>query len=90
MEYKYEERNKGLILAGTLFDEGDLEKQPSLEELREVYAKAKAFDEIKIFVISKLKEKERETYTTLNDYDYKLYQAYENIDDIIQEYMEDK
>lgn len=46
MGYKYEERNKGLILAGTLFDEGDLEKQPSLEELRDVYAKAKAFDEI--------------------------------------------
>ena len=60
------------------------------DELSTMDKKAKAFDEIKIFVISKLKEEERETYTTLNDYDYKLYQAYENIDDIIQEYMEDK
>ena len=47
MVYEYEERNRGVILAGTLFDDGDIEKQPAFEELKEVYAKAKAFDEIK-------------------------------------------
>lgn len=89
MTYKYE----GKFIS--LLDRLDEEEREFIfrgidDELKEVYAKAKAFDEIKIFVISKLKEKERETYTTLNDYDYKLYQAYENIDDIIQEYTEDK
>ncbi|MGD3158242.1 hypothetical protein [Staphylococcus cohnii] len=60
-----------------------------LKELQEVYRKAKAFDEIKEFIIEKLKEEEEETpRTLLSDYDYGLYQAYDNVDDIIQEYLE--
>lgn len=51
--------------------------------------KAKAFDEIKEFIIEKLKEEEEEKpRTLLSDYDYGLYQAYDNVDDIIQEYLE--
>jgi hypothetical protein len=46
MAYEYEKRNKGVILTGTIFDEGDLEKQPAFEEVKEVYAKAKAFNGI--------------------------------------------
>lgn len=60
-----------------------------LKELEGVYRKAKAFDEIKEFIIEKLKEEEEETpRTLLSDYDYGLYQAYDNVDDIIQEYLE--
>lgn len=60
-----------------------------LDELEEVYKKAKAFDEIKEFIIEKLKEEEKEKpRTLLSDYDFGLYQAYDNVDDIIQEYLE--
>lgn len=89
MAYDYEKDNIRKVRYYDVMS-GSSDFTKPFKELEEVYAKAKAFDEIKIFVISKLKEKERETYTTLNDYDYKLYQAYENIDDIIQEYLEDK
>ncbi|MGP5095748.1 hypothetical protein [Staphylococcus equorum] len=59
------------------------------QELQEVYHKAKAFDEVKEFIIEKLKEEEEEKpRTLLSDYDYGLYQAYDNVDDIIQEYLE--
>ena len=59
------------------------------QELQEVYRKAKAFDEIKEFIIRKLKEEEEEKpRTLLSDYDFGLYQAYDNVDDIIQEHME--
>ena len=62
-----------------------------LDELEDVYRKAKAFDEVKGFIIRKLKEEEEEKpRTLLSDYDYGLYQAYDNVDDIIQEHMEDK
>ena len=57
--------------------------------LEDLKRKAKAFDEIKEFIIEKLKEEEEETpRTLLSDYDYGLYQAYDNVDDIIQEYLE--
>lgn len=63
--------------------------QSMIAELEMVYDKAKAFDEIKEFIIEKLKEEEEEKpRTLLSDYDYGLYQAYDNVDDIIQEYME--
>ena len=57
--------------------------------LDDLYAKAQAFDAIKEFIIEKLKEEEEEKpRTLLSDYDYGLYQAYDNVDDIIQEYLE--
>ena len=59
--------------------------------LEDLKRKAKAFDEIKEFITRKLKEEEEEKpRTLLSDYDYGLYQAYYNVDDIIQEHMEDK
>lgn len=61
------------------------------DELKEVHSKAKAFDEIKEFIVRKLKEEEEEKpRTLLSDYDFGLYQAYDNVDDIIQEHMEDE
>lgn len=59
--------------------------------LDDLYAKAKAFDEVKEFIIEKLKEEEEEKpRTLLSDYDFGLYQAYDNVDDIIQEHLEDE
>ena len=61
------------------------------DELSTMDKKTKAFDEVKEFIIKKLKEEEEEKpRTLLSDYDFGLYQAYDNVDDIIQEYMEDK
>ncbi|HCW35768.1 MAG TPA: hypothetical protein DGB97_06845 [Staphylococcus sp.] len=60
MAYEYEKRNKGVILTGTIFDEGDLEKQPAFEEVEEVYAKAKAFNKISD-VIKKAEFYDRDT-----------------------------
>ncbi|MDW4411603.1 hypothetical protein QI049_11190 [Staphylococcus saprophyticus] len=60
-----------------------------LDEIQEVYRKAKILDEVKGFIIRKLKEEEKEKpRTLLSDYDFGLYQAYDNVDDIIQEYLE--
>lgn len=57
-------------------------------EVEEVYRKAQAFDETKEFIIEKLKEEEEKPHTLLGDYEYGLYQAYNFVDDIIQEHME--
>ena len=66
-----------------------MENKYTNEEIRLLKRKAKAFDEIKEFIIEKLKEEEEEIpRTLLSDYDYGLYQAYDNVDDIIQEYLE--
>ena len=66
-----------------------MENKYTNEEIKILERKAKAFDEIKEFIIEKLKEKEEEKpRTLLSDYDYGLYQAYDNVDDIIQEYLE--
>ena len=85
MAYEYERINNiGCVTSAISTDQ-------AVEELQEVYRKAKAFDEIKEFIIEKLKEeKEEKPRTLLSDYDYGLYQAYDNVDDIIQEHMEDK
>lgn len=60
------------------------------QELQEVYRKARAFDEVKEFITRKLKEEEEKSRILLDDYDYGLNQAYNNVDDIIQEHMEDE
>ena len=66
-----------------------MENKYTNEEIRMLERKAKAFDEIKEFIIRKLKEEEEEKpRTLLSDYDFGLYQAYDNVDDIIQEHME--
>ena len=85
MAYEYERINNiGCVTSAISTDQ-------AVEELQEVYRKAKAFDEIKEFIIEKLKEeKEEKPRTLLSDYDYGLYQAYDNVDDIIQEHLEDK
>lgn len=80
MAYEYEKENKEAVM---------INKPKANKELQEVYCKAKAFDEVKEFIIEKLKEEEEEKpRTLLSDYDYGLYQAYDNVDDIIQEYLE--
>lgn len=67
-----------------------MENKYTNEEIRMLERKAKCFDEIKEFIIEKSKEEEKEeSRTLLSDYDFGLYQAYENVDDIIQEHMTD-
>lgn len=79
MAYEYEKRNKGVILTGTIFDEGDLEKQPAFEEVKEVYAKAKAWDNYLADVENSVRE------VTGNEHEVKWH-----VDYVINEYMEDK
>ena len=69
--------------------QGTTEKvQKIINELEMVYRKAKAFDEIKKLIIEKLKEEEEKPRILLDDYDYGLYQAYDKIDDVIQDFEE--
>ena len=85
MAYEYESKLLDYASDSKTYEEYKAMSQ----ELQEVYRKAKAFDEIKEFIIRKLKEEEKEaSRTLLSDYDFGLYQAYENVDDIIQEYKE--
>ncbi|WP_347099602.1 hypothetical protein [Staphylococcus ureilyticus] len=87
MAYEYES-DIPKFLKG-IESEHPLDLSKEIKEIQEVYRKAKALDEIKEFIIEKLKEEEEETLRTLlSDYDYGLYQAYDNVDDIIQEYLE--
>lgn len=83
MAYEYEHRNiKANVYSGLATNE-------SVEELKEVYRKAKAFDEIREFINRKLKEEEeKRPRTLLSDYDEELYKACDSVDDIIQEYVE--
>ncbi|ASN72867.1 hypothetical protein QI060_00240 [Staphylococcus saprophyticus] len=75
-----------IVLESNCSEETERDIKIGLDDL---YAKAKAFDEVKEFIIEKLKEEEEEkSRTLLSDYDYGLYQAYDNVDDIIQEYLE--
>ena len=88
MAYEYESTIGSFI--NESLDDSDIKTEIEKEN-KEVYRKAKAFDEVKEFIIKKLKEEEEEKpRTLLSDYDFGLYQAYDNVDDIIQEYMEDK
>ncbi|MGO2869154.1 MAG: hypothetical protein ACTIBY_03065 [Staphylococcus equorum] len=91
MAYEYEGYVKNTIRTEAVFSHEIEQKYDRILELEEVYRKAKAFDEVKEFIIEKLKEEEEEkSRTLLSDYDYGLYQAYDNVDDIIQEYLEDE
>lgn len=74
-----------IVLESNCSEETERDIKIGLDDL---YAKAKAFDEVKEFIIEKLKEEEEKSRTLLSDYDYGLYQAYDNVDDIIQEYLE--
>lgn len=76
-------------LTQTAIDERNNVYFEMAQEVEEVYRKAKCFDEIKEFIIEKLKEEEEKSRIPLDDYDYGLYQAYNQIDDIIQEHMTD-
>lgn len=88
MTYEYEKENIRKLNSYNILSGGSNITKPT-DELQEVYRKAKAFDEIKEFIIRKLKEEEEEKpRTLLSDYDFGLYQAYDNVDDIIQEHME--
>lgn len=85
MAYEYEGKLLDYASGSKTYEE----YKAMTQELQEVYRKAKAFDEVKEFIIEKLKEEEEEKpRTLLSDYDYGLYQAYDNVDDIIQEYLE--
>ena len=88
MAYEYEKENIRKLNSYNVLSGGANITKP-INELQEVYCKAKAFDEIKEFIIRKLKEEEKEkSRTLLSDYDFGLYQAYDNVDDIIQEYKD--
>lgn len=76
-------------LTQTAIDERNNAYFKMAQEVEEAYRKAKCFDEIKEFIIEKLKEEEEKSRIPLDDYDYGLYQAYNQIDDIIQEHMTD-
>lgn len=92
MAYEYESRLKNRLL-DLEFDTWEETAQCEREyrELERVYRKAKILDEVKGFIIRKLKEEEEEKpRTLLSDYDFGLYQAYDNVDDIIQEHLEDE
>ena len=85
MAYEYEGKLLDYASGSKTYEE----YKAMTQELQEVYRKAKAFDEIKEFIIRKLKEEEKEkSRTLLSDYDFGLYQAYDNVDDIIQEYKD--
>lgn len=76
-----------LLLSASNYPEDKCDK--IRDELSTMDKKTKAFDEVKEFIIKKLKEEEEEKpRTLLSDYDFGLYQAYDNVDDIIQEYLE--
>ena len=88
MAYEYEKENIIKVRHFNIMT-GSSDISKPTEELQEVYRKAKAFDEVKEFINRKLKEEEKEKpRTLLSDYDFGLYQAYDNVDDIIQEYLE--
>lgn len=61
-----------------------------LDVYNELYAKAEAFNEIKEFIIRKLDEDVRHYHYFKSERDNGELVAYERIDDIIQEHMEDK
>lgn len=88
-EYECEEVIKNVIKELIYFKKG--KNELAEKEIDEIYAKAKAFDEIREFITRKSKEEEeKRPRTLLSDYDYGLYQAYDNVDDIIQEHLEDE
>lgn len=89
MAYEYEDEVKSVISTETVFSHEETEKEARVKELQEVYRKAKAFDEIKEFIVRKLKEEE-EQYLSQSEQDVGQYKAYNYIDDIIQEHLEDK
>ncbi|PTK45458.1 hypothetical protein BUZ69_10310 [Staphylococcus saprophyticus] len=76
-------------LTQTAIDERNNVYFKMAQEVEKVYSKAQAFDEIKEFIIEKLKEEEEKSRILLDNYDYGLYQAYNKVDDIIQEHMTD-
>lgn len=87
MAYEYDEFVDAMRFGLTMSDRETTD--PVWNMVDEVVNKAKAFDEVKEFIIEKLKEEEEEKpRTLLSDYDYGLYQAYDNVDDIIQEHLE--
>lgn len=69
-------------------DEVDLEKQ--VNAIDEMERKSKAFDEVKEFVSEKLDEDIRHYHCFKSERDNGELAAYERIDDIIQEHMEDE
>ena len=85
MAYEYEGYVKNTIRTEAVFSHEIEQKYDRILELEEVYRKAKAFDEIKGFIIRKLKEEE-EQYLIQSEQDVGQYKAYNHIDDIIQEY----
>ncbi len=84
MAYEYEGKLLDYASGSKTYEE----YKAMTQELQEVYRKAKAFDEIKKLIIEKLKEEEEKPRILLDDYDYGLYQAYDKIDDVIQDFEE--
>ncbi|MEX5937426.1 hypothetical protein [Mammaliicoccus sciuri] len=85
MAYKYEEP-----LTKKFNEEYRAGRIPNLDlfnELKEVYAKAKAFNEIRKYVNKKLEEEE---FPIEDDYLIGRYESYEIIEEIIKENMEDE
>lgn len=76
-------------LTQTAIDERNNAYFKMAQEVEEAYRKAKCFDEIKEFIIEKLKKEEEDNYYFKSERDNGEINAYEKIDDIIQEHMAD-
>ncbi|MEO2249420.1 hypothetical protein ABGB00_07045 [Staphylococcus saprophyticus] len=89
MAYEYEEENIRKLNSYNVLSGGANITKP-IDEIQEVYRKAKAVDEIKEFVSEKLDEDIRHYHCFKSERDNGELAAYERIDDIIQEHMEDE
>ncbi|RWZ80773.1 hypothetical protein [Staphylococcus saprophyticus] len=86
MAYEYEGKLLDYASGSKTYEEYKAMSQ----ELQEVYRKAKAFDEVKEFVSEKLDKDIRHYHCFKSERDNGELAAYERIDDIIQEHMEDE
>lgn len=88
MAYEYES-DIPKFLKGIEY-EHPLDLSKEIKEIQKVYRKAKAFDEVKEFVSEKLDKDIRHYHCFKSERDNGELAAYERIDDIIQEHMEDE
>lgn len=79
MAYEYEGKLLDYVSGSKTYEE----YKAMTQELKEVYRKAKAFDEVKKFTTERLKEQE-----LTDEYDFGERFMCEEVEDIISEYME--
>ncbi|UXV30012.1 hypothetical protein [Mammaliicoccus sciuri] len=86
MAYEYENDVVSALISGGMHYNSNAHYEMA-EEVSGVYAKAKAFDEIRKYVNKKLEE---EKFPIEDDYLIGRYESYEIIEEIIKENVEDK